>query len=147
MKKLAIIGLLPVIIFPCALLHWHQVKIAGFDTDFRQNLAGTWLRELDNLPRGVGMPQSMRCTNIVAPDGSFVCLSWFSHPDRTNTYQQTGTWLVKNGHLIQTVKTSTNPTEVTPRTNAGWIVLADAREFTVRWQSFTNESVWQRVIQ
>jgi hypothetical protein len=146
MKKLTIIGLLVVIVIACLLLHWQHIKTSEFDRDFRQNLAGTWLREEDHLLHGVGMPQSMRCTNTVAADGSFLELSWFSHPDRTNTYQRTGTWLVKNGHLIQTVKGSTNPTEVTPWTTAGRIVRADARGFTVRWQN-SEETVWQRGIQ
>ena len=90
------------------------------------------------------MPSCMRCTNTVAADGSFVELSWFSHPDRTNTYRRTGTWLVKNGHLIQTVKSSTNPTEVTPWTDTGRIVRADADKLTVRWKS---EQTWQKIIQ
>jgi hypothetical protein len=145
MKKPAIIGLLIVIFIACLLLHWQQVKTAEFDRDFRQNLTGTWLRELDDLPPGPGMPLSMRCTNMVAPDGSFLCRAWFRHADRTNTYQQTGTWMVKNGRLIQTVKSSTNPTEVTPWTRAGRIMQADARSFIVRWQNSTNESVWQKV--
>ena len=136
MKKLAIIGLLVVIVAAFLLLRWQQVRVARFDSDFRQHLAGVWLRQEAN----------MRCTNTVAADGSFLELSWFSHPDRTNTYQRTGTWLVKNGHLIQTVKGSTNPTEVTPWTTAGRIVRADARGFTVRWQN-SEETVWQRGIQ
>jgi hypothetical protein len=145
MKKITIIGLLAAIIIACVLLLRYHAKISkARDEAFRERLAGVWLREEHNLPHGVGMPQSMRCTNTVAADGSFVELSWFSHPDRTNTYQRTGTWLVKNGHLIQTVKSSTNPTEVTPWTDAGRIVRADAREFTVRWKS---DETWQRVIQ
>jgi hypothetical protein len=145
MKKLTIIGLLS-IVFACLLLHWRHAKISEFDKDFHQNLTGTWLREENNLPRGVKMPLSMRCTNIVAADGSFVELSWFRHPDRTNTYRNTGTWIVKNGHLIETVKTSTNPSEVTPHTGAGRIVRADASGFTVRWPN-SNESVWQKISQ
>jgi hypothetical protein len=145
MKKITIIGLLAAIIIACVLLLRYHAKISKVrDEAFRERLAGVWLREEHNLPHGVGMPQSMRCTNTVAADGSFVELSWFSHPDRTNTYQRTGTWLVKNGHLIQTVKSSTNPTEVTPWTDAGRIVRADAGEFTVRWKS---DETWQRVIQ
>ena len=84
------------------------------------------------------MALSMRCTNTVAADGSFVELSWFRHTDRTNTYQRTGTWLVKDGHLIETVKTSTNPTEVTPHSDAGRIENADTLGFAVRWQHSTN---------
>jgi hypothetical protein len=145
MKKITIIGLLAAIIIACVLLLRYHAKISkARDEAFRERLAGVWLREEHNLPHGVGMPQSMRCTNTVAADGSFVELSWFSHPDRTNTYQRTGTWLVKNGHLIQTVKSSTNPTEVTPWTDAGRIVRAVAGEFTVRWKS---DETWQRVIQ
>jgi len=90
------------------------------------------------------MPQSMRCTNTFAADGNFVETSWFSHPDRTNTYRRTGSWVVANGHLIQKVKSSTNPTEVTPWTNAGQIVHVDTRGFTLRWQN-SEETVWQRV--
>jgi hypothetical protein len=147
MKKLTIIGLLAAVIIACVLLlRYHAKNAKDRDEVFRERLAGVWLREEDNLPRGAGMPQSMRCTNTIAADGSFVELSWFSHPDRTNTYQRTGTWLVENGHLIQTVKSSTNPTEVTPRTNAARFVRADARGFTVRWQN-SEETVWQRVIQ
>jgi hypothetical protein len=136
MKKLTIIGLLVVIVVACLLLHWQHVKVARFDSDFRQHLAGVWLRQEAN----------MRCTNTVAVDGSFVELSWFSHPDRTNTYQRIGTWLVSNGHLIETIKSSTNPTEVTPHTGAARIIHSDAGEFVVRWQN-SVETVWQRVVQ
>jgi hypothetical protein len=142
LQKFTIVGFLIVFLVACLLLHWRHVTMARFDRDFRQNLAGTWLREEDNLPHEVGMPQSMRCTNTVTADGSFIELSWFSHPDRTNTYRRTGTWLVKNGHLIQTLKTSTNPTEVTPWSDTGRIVRADTGEFTVRWKS---DETWQRV--
>jgi hypothetical protein len=134
MKKLTIIGLLVVVVAVCLLLHWQHVKsVARFDSDFRQKLAGVWLRQ----------EAGMRCTNTVAADGSFVELSWFRHPDRTNTYQRTGTWLVKNGHLIQMVKSSTNPTEVTPWTDVARIVRADASGFTLRWPK--ADEIWQRV--
>jgi hypothetical protein len=136
LKKIAIIGLFVVIVLTCLLLYWQRVKIARFDDDFRQHLAGVWVRQEVN----------MRCTNTVAADGSFVELSWFSHPDRTNTYQRTGTWLVKNGRLIETIKSSTNPAEVTPHTGTGKIIHPDADEFVVRWQN-SAETVWEKVIQ
>ncbi len=87
----------------------------------------------------------MRCTNTIAADGSFVELSWFKHSDRTNTYQRTGTWLVKDGHLIETIKSSTNPTEVTPHTGDARIIHSDAREFVVRWPN-SVETIWQRIV-
>lgn len=146
MKKLTIIGLLVVVFAACLLLYWQHVTVARFDSDFRQQLAGVWLRAEDELPRGVGMPLSMRCTNTVAADGSFVELSWYRHPDRTNTYQRTGTWLVKDGRLIETIKSSTNPTEVTPHTGAGRVIHSDAGEFVVRWQN-SAETIWQRIVQ
>ena len=135
MKKLTIIGLLVVVVAVCLLLYWQHVKsVARFDSDFRQQLAGVWLRQ----------ETDMRCTNTVAADGSFVELSWFRHTDRTNTYQRTGTWLVKDGHLVETIKSSTNPTEVTPHSDTGRIVRADAGEFTVRWRL---DETWQRIVQ
>jgi len=135
MKKLAIIGLLVVIAATFLLLYWqHTASVARFDSAFRQQLAGVWLRQ----------EAGMRCTNTVAADGSFVELSWFSHPDRTNTYQRTGTWIVKDGSMIETVKSSTNPAEVTPHSLAGRIVRSDASGFTVRWPN-DAETVWQRV--
>ena len=138
MKKLTIIGLLVAVVAVCLLLHWQHVKsVARFDSDFRQQLAGVWLRQ----------EADMRCTNTVAADGSFVELSWFSHPDRTNTYQRTGTWLVKDGKIIETVKSDTNPTARTPRTITGRIIRADAREFAVRWGISPDVYVWQRIIQ
>ena len=133
MKKITIIGLLVVIVVACLLLYWQHVKIARFESDFRQQLTGVWLRQ----------ETDMRCTNTIAADGSFVELSWFRHPDRTNTYQRTGTWIVKDGHLIETIKSSTNPTEVTPHSDTGRIVRADAGEFTVRWKL---DETWQRII-
>jgi hypothetical protein len=135
MKKLAIVGLLVVIVAMCLLLRWQQVRVARFDSDFRQHLAGVWLRQEAN----------MRCTNTVTADGSFVELSWFSHPDRTNTYQRTGTWLVNHGHLIETVKSSTNPTEITPHTGTARIIHSEAGEFVVRWPN-SVEMVWQNTI-
>jgi len=135
MEKLTIIGLSVVIVIACLLLHWQHVKVDRFDSDFRQHLAGVWLRQEAN----------MRCTNTVAADGSFVELAWFSHSDRTNTYRLTGTWLVKNGQLIQTIKSSTNPAEVTSHTGAARIIHSEQREFVVRWPN-SVEMVWQKVI-
>jgi hypothetical protein len=146
MKKITLIGLLAIIMTCALLLQYHARITREGDEAFRKGLPGVWLREEDNLPRGTGMPLSMRCTNTVAADGSFVELSWFSHPDRTNTYQRTGTWLVKNGHLLQTVKTSTNPSEIIPHTLGGVIVRADAAGFTIRWPN-SQETVWQKIIQ
>jgi hypothetical protein len=136
MKTIKIIGVLIVVVVTGIWLHWRNVTIAKFDEDFRQRLAGAWLRQEVN----------MRCTNTVAADGSFVELSWFSHPDRTNTYQRTGTWLVKDGHLIETIKTSTNPAEVTPHTGAARIIHSDAGEFVMRWQN-SVETKWQKIVQ
>jgi hypothetical protein len=137
MKNLTIIGLLVVIVVACLLLHWQHVKIARFDSDFRQSLAGTWSSELDN----------MRVTNVVMPDGSFTSHLIFIHPGRTNTYQETGTWLVRDGKMIETVKSDTNPTAVAPRSHVGQIIRADAREFAVHWQGSPDEWVWQRIVQ
>jgi hypothetical protein len=134
MKKLTIFGLLAVIVAAYLLLYWQHVTLARFDSDFRQRLAGVWLRQ----------EAGMRCTNTVAADGSIVELSWFSHPDRTNTYRATGTWLVKDRHLIEIVRSSSNPTEVTPHTGAARIIRSDASGFTVRWPNAV-ETVWQRV--
>ena len=136
MKKLTIIGLLVVVVAVCLLLHWQHVEsVARFDSEFRQQLAGVWLRQ----------EAGMRCTNTVAADGSFIELSWFSHPDRTNTYQRTGTWLVKDGQLIETIKSSTNPSEVTTHTGAAQIIRSDAGEFIVRWPN-SVETIWQKII-
>ena len=147
MKKITIIGLSVAILIACGLLIGHLAKVSKErDEALRQRLAGVWLREEDNLPPVVGGAQSMRCTNIVAADGSFVELSWFSRPHRTNTYQRTGTWLVKNARLIETVKTSTNPVEVTPHSGNARIVRADVGGFTLRWQN-SEETTWQRVTQ
>jgi hypothetical protein len=100
-----------------------------------QKLAGVWLRQ----------EAGMRCTNTVAADGSFVEMSWFSHSDRTNTYQRTGTWIFKDGRLVETIKSSTNPSEVTPHTNSERFVYSNAGELVIFWQSSTNKTVWQRV--
>jgi hypothetical protein len=133
-KKLTIIGLSVAIFVACMLLLWQHVKISR-DRDFRQSLAGVWSWELEN----------MRCTNIVAPDGSFVSQLMFSHPDRTNTYQMAGTWHIKDGSLIETVTSDSNKRARVPRTHSGQIVRMDASEFVVAWQGSTNKSVWQRV--
>ena len=134
MKKITIIGLLVVVVAAWLLLYWQHVIVIRFDSDFRQLLAGVWLRQ----------EADTRCTNTVAADGSFIELSWFSHPDRTNTYQRTGTWLVSNGHLIETIKSSTNPSEVIPHSNAGRVVHSDVGEFVVRWSN-SVETVWQKI--
>jgi len=135
MKKLVTIGLLVVVAF--LFLHWQHVKISRFDSDFRQCLAGTWATELDN----------MRFTNVVMPDGSFTNLLIFIHPKRTNTYQETGTWLVKDGSIIETVKSDTNPTAPKPRTITGRIIRANATEFAVRWGISPDVYVWHKNIQ
>jgi hypothetical protein len=128
------IGLLVVIAVACLFLHWQHVKVARFDSDFRQRLAGVWLRQETNL----------QCTRTVAADGSFEELSWLSHPDRTNTYQRMGTWIVTNGLLIETIKSSTNPTERTLHTGSARIIRSDPGGFIVLWQN-SVETTWQRV--
>jgi hypothetical protein len=136
MKKITIIGLLVVIVAVCLLLYRQHVEsVARFDSEFRQQLAGVWLRQ----------EADMRCTNTVAADGSFIELSWFSHPDRTNTYQRTGTWLVEDGHLIETIKSSTNPSEVATHTGTARIIRSDTSEFVVRWPN-SIETTWQKII-
>ena len=134
MKTIAIIGLSAVFIITCVVLPWHDANISKARGEaLRERLVGVWLRA----------EHGMRLTNTVAADGSFVELSWFSHPDRTNTYRRTGTWLVQDGHLIETIKSSTNPTELTPHTDTGRVVRVDAGEFTVRWKS---DETWQKII-
>ena len=137
MKIITIIGLLVVIVIACMLLHWQHIKTFEFDRDFRHTLAGTWSSELDN----------MNLRNVVMPDGSFTNHLIFIHPGRTNTYQETGTWLVKDGKMIETVNSDTNPTARTPRTITGRIIRADAREFAVRWGISPDVWVWKKVIQ
>ena len=89
----------------------------------------------------------MRLTNVVMPDGSFTSHLIFIHPERTNTYQQTGTWLVKDGRLIETVKSDSNPAARTPRSHVGRIIHGDAFEFAVCWGNSRDEWVWQKVNQ
>jgi hypothetical protein len=137
MKKLIIIGLPVVIVTACLLLYWQRVKISKFDSDFRQSLVGTWSSELD----------IMRLTIVVMPDGSFTNHLIFIHPESTNTYQETGTWLVKNEKIIETVKSDTNPSAQTPRIITGRIMRADASEFAVRWGISPDVYVWHKVIQ
>jgi hypothetical protein len=146
MKTFAMIGLPVVIIITGALLLRDHARISGArDKDWRGKLAGVWLREEDNLPRGVGMPLSMRCTNTVAPDGSFICQSWFSHADRTNTYQDAGTWHIQDGNLIETVTKDSNKAAVVPRSCDGRIVFEKSDEFILYWQGTTNTQVWQKI--
>jgi hypothetical protein len=133
MKKVTIAGVF-VGVAIAVLLYWQHVGNTRFDQNFRQQLAGAWLCQ----------EAGMRCTNTFEADGRFVELSSFNHPDRTNTYQRTGTWAVEDGRLMEMVKTSSNPTEVTPHTLAGHIVRADAGGFTLRWPN-SGETSWQRV--
>ena len=135
MKWRTITGLSVIIVAVGMLLHWRQARISEFDMKFRRDLAGTWSAELDN----------MRLTNVVMPDGSFTCQLKFRHPERTNTYQETGTWQIKGGHLIETVKSDTNPTAVSPRSHAGRILRTRAGEFVVQWQGSPDEWVWQKL--
>jgi hypothetical protein len=135
-RKLTIMGLVIAIVVACLFLHWRHVKISQFDTSFRQTLAGTWSAELDNI----------RQTNTVMPDGSFTDHLVFIHPGHTNTYQMTGTWLVKDGGMIETVNSDTNPTARTPRTIDGRILRANAGEFAVRWGISPDVWVWKKVI-
>ena len=137
MKKLTMIGLLVVMVVAGLWLHWQRVKTSKFASDFRQALAGTWSSELDN----------MRLTNVVLPDGSFNMQLIFIHPGRTNTYQETGTWLVKDGKIIETVTSDTNPTAQAPRTITGRIMRADARGFAVRWGISPDVWVWKKFVQ
>lgn len=118
-------------------LYWRHVKTAEFDRNFRQSLTGTWFSELDN----------MHFTNVVLPDGNFTNHLVFIHPGRTNTYEETGTWLVRDGKMIETVKSDTNPSARAPRTITGRIIRADAGEFAVRWGISPDTWVWRKITQ
>lgn len=137
MKKLGIIGLIVVIAVTCLLLHWQHAKIAKMDSDIGQNIAGTWSSQLD----------VMTLTNVVMADGSFTSKLIFVHPQQTNTYQESGSWVVKDGKMIETVTRDTNPTALTPRTRVGRILGADASGFTVQWQGSPDEWIWHKVVQ
>lgn len=136
MKRWIIIGFSLLVIIAFILLAWHHTKTSR-DRDFRQSLAGAWSWELYN----------MRCTNIVASDGSFTSQLVFDHPSRTNTYQMAGTWHIKNGSLIETVTSDSKKSARVPRTLSGTIFRVNANEFVIAWQGSTNKSVWQRVSQ
>jgi hypothetical protein len=137
MKKFIIIVTPVVILILCVFLLRQHVKISGDrnDGDFRQGLTGAWSCEFFNI----------RCTNVVAPDGSFTSQLMFSHPGHTNTYKMAGTWHIKDGCLIETVTNDSNVTAPVPRTRNGQIARASTSEFVVVWQGTTNEWVWQRV--
>jgi hypothetical protein len=134
MKKLTIILLSVVLVAVCVVLLWRHAKISR-NRDFSQRLAGAWSWELYNI----------RCTNIVAPDGSFTAQTIFSHPKSTNTYQMSGAWHIQDGSLIETVTSDSNKRARVPRTHSGKIARIDASELVVVWQGDTNTSVWKRV--
>lgn len=146
MKKLMIIGLLAAVIIACVLLpRCYASPSKDGDEVLQERLAGVWLRDEENLPSGVGMPLSLRCTNTVAADGSFVELAWLSHPDRTNTYQDTGTWRIKDGNWIETVTKDSNKAAIVPRVSIGHIVFLKTNEFIISWQGTTNTQTWQKI--
>jgi len=139
LRKITFIGLLAVIISAGGWwLRQHEQMTQARDTAFRGRLPDVWSRAEETLPSGAGMPLRMCCTNTIAADGSFVERSWFSHPDRTNTNQRTGIWLVKNRYLRETVKTSSNLCEVTPHADAGRIDAVKPDEFVLSWSGSTN---------
>jgi hypothetical protein len=137
MKKLTIIGLLIIIVVAGVFLHWQHVKTSEFDRSFSQSLEGTWSAKLEN----------MCFTNVVSLNGSFSNQLIFIHPGRTNTYQETGIWIVKNGKMIETVNSDTNPSARTPRTISGRIIHTNASEFAIRWGISPDTWVWKKVIQ
>ena len=136
MKRLVIIGCSILVLILAVTLLWQFDKISR-DRGFRRELAGTWSWELYNI----------RSISVFAPDGSFAAQRTYSHPTRTDTNQMSGTWLVKDGDLIEIVASDTNKRAKVPRTHVGRIIRENAQEFAVIWQDSTNESVWQRVSQ
>jgi hypothetical protein len=100
-----------------------------------QKLAGVWSWQLEN----------MRCTNIVAINGSFTGQAVFIHLGRTNTYQMAGMWQIKDGRFIESITSDSNKTAQVPRSHTGQIFFANTNEFVVSWQGSTNKTVWQRV--
>lgn len=139
MKNVIMIGLTLAICIVCTLVLWLRGgqfhREDNSESELRQNLAGTWVCGFANL----------RCTNVISSDGSFVCQSTFAHPDRTNRWQQIGTWRVQDRHLTETVENDTNPTARTPRTRTGSILRSNPSEFVVTWERSTNGVVWQKV--
>ena len=134
-KFVIIFGLAVVITAACALSFWQNAKTAKLDAAFRQNLAGTWWSNLDN----------MHLTNMVAPNGMFTTYLAFVHSTQTNTYQETGTWAVKNGVMIETIKSDTNPTTHATRSHVGQILHANTNEFVVQWQGSPDKWNWQKL--
>jgi hypothetical protein len=136
MKKFTIIGFTVVALIMCALLFWRHAK-QPTDSDLRQKLSGTWAWERDNI----------RCTNTIAPNGTFDYQLVYLYAKDARTHQVEGTWQVEDGILIETITNDNDAQHRVPRTNSAQIILVDARELSVAYQHFTNTETWKRISQ
>ena len=100
----------------------------------QSKLTGTWALNLYNM---------LQDTNTVASDGSF----HLQEATGTNISQVTGTWLIKDGDLVETITSNTDRAHVRlPHTEIHHIVRLDTDEL-VECEYSTNEVTWKKIIQ
>jgi uncharacterized protein YxeA len=128
MKKIVIIGLLVIVAVVLSLLLWQHHKVAR-DQDFSRKLAGVWSWKYANILE----------TYNFAADGSLTTQDTFTYSKSTNTFQESGTWHIKDGQLTDTITSDTHKRARVPRSSTSRIVRLDANRLIVSIGTNTME--------
>jgi uncharacterized protein YxeA len=128
MKKIVIIGLAVIVAVVLSLLFWQHHKVAR-EQDFSRKLAGVWSWKYANILE----------TYNFAADGSLTTQDTFTYSKSTNTYQESGTWHIKDGRLTDTITSDTHKRARVPRSSTSQIVRLDANRLIVSIGTNTME--------
>lgn len=114
------------------------------DAQLQAKLSGTWTNSIDQL--------KTKSTVTVGPTGAFDCqVIAFGRSDGiTRTSTLSGTWMVRNGLLIDTTTRHSNTNAPLPMILTSSIIRLDAHELVIKYPSDdgkampTNEFVLRR---
>jgi hypothetical protein len=118
----------------------HQPSLSSLsDAEVQKKLTGTWREQGEHAV----------CTFVVASNGDFVTQGVFNEAHGVRKLTMKGTWIVKNGILIQTYTKSSQTNAHLPISDPLAIVRLDDRELVLRYDGRRPEiieMVYQRVI-
>ena len=94
------------------------------DARLQQQMTGTWVVEVGN---------NIRSVNIIKPDGSFAAkVTGFTNG---SVVMIEGTFLAKNGALVETVTKSSQQNEKVPFVVQGHIIRLNNQEMVAKWDT------------
>lgn len=118
------------------------------DPEHSQNLlVGTW-----SMTSDYESGYTSTTTITIGPDGKYACqVVGHGRSGTVRTFDMRGTWLVKNGMLIDTMTNHSTTNFALPLVSRALIVGMDNREMLLRWEPHegwtyaTNEALYRKI--